>query len=231
MKVGLIMAYLECYNLYKKWETSTIDVSFCIEQKTLTSIIGPSGAGKSTVLKMIAGLLPIDKKEIVEHKTAIILDGKNITLLPPAKRNCGMVFQNNSLFLNMTVEQNICYGLKCKGIKKQECLKKSNEMLQLFNLENFAKRYPETLSGGEAQRVALARTLVVEPKLILFDEPLSALDQELRNRLASEIRSMQQNIGFTAIMVTHDIAEAEKISDRIIRIEKGRITNISTIRN
>lgn len=132
-----------------------------------------------------------------------------------------MCFQNSSLFLNMTVQDNVGYGLCCNGISKKESRKQAVEFLKIFEMQDFAKRYPETLSGGEAQRVSLARTLIVHPKLILLDEPLSALDVHLRKNLAEEIRKMQQKMGFTAIMVTHDLTEAKMMSDRIIAIKDG----------
>jgi ABC-type Fe3+/spermidine/putrescine transport system ATPase subunit len=123
----------------------------------------------------------------------------------------------------MSAEDNVAYGLVCRGMKKREAREQAREFLTLFNMQDFARRYPETLSGGEAQRIALARTLIVHPKLVLLDEPLSALDAPMRKKLAREISSMQKKIGFTAVMVTHDISEAKMMSDRIILMEKGRL--------
>lgn len=221
------MAYLECIGLYKNWAAPsmsgvTVDVSFSAEKGSMTSIVGASGCGKSTVLRMMAGILKADKSP-AGTETRITLDGKDITDLPPGKRECGLVFQSGALFLHMTAEDNIAYGLVCRGIKKKEAREKAKEFLELFNIKELAGRYPETLSGGEAQRVALARTLIVQPKLVLLDEPLSALDAPMRKKLAREIVSMQKQIGFTAIMVTHDIGEAKMMSDRIILMENGRI--------
>ncbi|MBP5443615.1 MAG: ABC transporter ATP-binding protein [Treponema sp.] len=211
--------FLECSNLRREFAHFSLDVSFSVEENHMASLVGPSGSGKSTILSMIAGLVKPEKS----CGTKIILDGKDITNLEPGKRNCGMVFQNPSLFLNMSVEDNVAYGLISRGMKKKEARKQAELFLEKFNMAGFAKRNPETLSGGEAQRVALARTLIVQPKLVLFDEPLSALDEDLRKKLAQEIRNMQRMIPFTAIMVTHDIKEALSISDDIIQIEKGKI--------
>ncbi|MBP5358336.1 MAG: ABC transporter ATP-binding protein [Treponema sp.] len=211
--------FLECKNLRRNLSDFSLDVSFGVEENHMASLVGPSGSGKSTVLSMIAGLVHPDKLS----DTKIILDNKDITYLEPGKRECGMVFQNPSLFLNMNVVDNVAYGLVCRGMKKKDARSKAEMFLEKFNMAGFSKRSPETLSGGEAQRVALARTLIVQPKLVLFDEPLSALDTELRKKLAQEIRSMQRTIPFTAIMVTHDLDEAVSISDEVIHIEKGRI--------
>lgn len=213
--------FLECIDLRKKLADFSIDLSFTLEENKMAALVGPSGSGKSTVLSMIAGLVRPDKKS----GTKITLDGKDITNLEPGKRSCGMVFQNPSLFLNMNVVDNVAYGLVCRGVKRKDARIRAEEFLEKFSMQGFSKRSPETLSGGEAQRVALARTLIVEPKLVLFDEPLSALDTELRKKLAEEIRIMQKTIPFTAIMVTHDLEEAASISDVIIRIERGRIIN------
>ena len=213
--------FLECIDLRKKLADFSIDLSFTLEENKMAALVGPSGSGKSTVLSMIAGLVRPDKKS----GTKITLDGKDITNLEPGKRSCGMVFQNPSLFLNMNVVDNVAYGLVCRGVKRKDARIRAEEFLEKFSMQGFSKRSPETLSGGEAQRVALARTLIVEPKLVLFDEPLSALDTELRKKLAEEIRIMQKTIPFTAIMVTHDLEEAASISDEIIRIERGRIVN------
>ncbi|MBQ9538576.1 MAG: ABC transporter ATP-binding protein [Treponema sp.] len=219
------MAYFECCGLYKNWGLCSkgsveVDISFQADKASMTSIVGPSGCGKSTVLRLIAGILKTDTRD---KKTRIMLDGKDIATLAPGKRECGLVFQSGALFLNMTVQDNVAYGLICRGIKKEEARKQARHFLNLFNIQDLACRYPESLSGGEAQRVSLARTLIVKPKLILLDEPLSALDAPMRKKLAEEIVAMQKKEGFTSIMVTHDINEAKMMSDRIIVMEKGRI--------
>ncbi len=218
------MAYLDCSGIYKEWRSPdgigdvTVDISLSAQKATMTSIVGPSGSGKSTVLRIIAGLLKCDS----QGKPKIVLDGTDITNLAPGKRDCGLVFQNGSLFLNMTVQDNVAYGLCCRGWSRRDARKEACEFLKLFNMQDFATRYPETLSGGEAQRVALARTLIVKPKLVLLDEPLSAMDTPLRKKLASEIVAMQKKFGFTSIMVTHDLNEAKMMSDTILLMKNGR---------
>lgn len=211
------MKYFTAENLKQKFDSIDIDVSFECEEKTMTCIVGPSGSGKSTVLRLISGL----NKPCAEQK--LILDGKNINFLPPEKRGIGMVFQSHSLFNHLRVEDNVAYGLVSKGMKKKEARKLAVEFLKSFELEGFEKRWPETLSGGEAQRVALARTLITKPKLVLFDEPLSALDAPLRKKLAVLIKKLQKDFGFTGIMVTHDINEAKTVSDKIILMKNGKI--------
>jgi ABC-type Fe3+/spermidine/putrescine transport system ATPase subunit len=211
------MKYFTAENLKQNFDSIDIDVSFECEEKTMTCIVGPSGSGKSTVLRLISGL----NKPCAEQK--LILDGKNINFLPPEKRGIGMVFQSHSLFNHLRVEDNVAYGLVSKGMKKKEARKLAVEFLKSFELEGFEKRWPETLSGGEAQRVALARTLITKPKLVLFDEPLSALDAPLRKKLAALIKKLQKDFGFTGIMVTHDINEAKTVSDKIILMKNGKI--------
>jgi len=213
--------YFSAQNLYKAWDTVTVDFSFTAEHGTMTAIVGPSGSGKSTVLRLIAGLEQPDAHGTSEMH--IFLDGNETTHLSPGRRDTGMVMQNGALFLHLTVEDNVSYGLECRGFSKKESRVQAESFLAKFNLAGFAKRYPETLSGGEAQRVALARTLIVHPKLVLFDEPLSAVDAPLRKKLADDIRAMQRETGFTGIMVTHDIEEAKAISDTIILLEKGKM--------
>jgi len=213
------MAYFSAENLNLDWENFHLEVSFSLEKGTMTSIVGPSGSGKSTILRLIAGL----EKSTKSEKTKIILDEKDITNEKPAKRGIGMVFQKPALFTHMRVDDNVAYGLVSKGMSKKEGRKTAQEFLKKFNLEGFGERASENLSGGEAQRVSLARTLIVKPDLILFDEPLSALDAPLRKKLALEIRSLQKEFGFTGIMVTHDISEAKAVSDRIILIKGGSL--------
>ena len=211
------MAWFEAKCLEKKWDSVSVSLSFSLEQKDFLCIVGPSGSGKSTVLRMIAGILKSDSPE-----TKIILDGKNITDEKLGKRNCGMVFQNGSLFMNLNVEDNVAYGLVCRGLSKKEGRAKASQWLSMVNMNGFEKRMPATLSGGEMQRVALARTLIVSPKLLLLDEPLSAVDAPLRAKLCDDILRMKEELGFTAIMVTHDLEEAKRMSTKIIRMEKGR---------
>ena len=216
------MPYFSVQNLQKKFDSLQIDVSFSCEKGSMTAIVGPSGSGKSTILRMIAGLEQCGTEKS-NAMTKIELDGKNITDEKPAKRGLGMVSQNPSLFEHMTVEDNVAYGLVSRGTKKKEARNAACDFLEKFNLSGFGKRFPDTLSGGEAQRVALARTLILKPSLVLFDEPLSALDAPLRKKLAALIKKLQYDFGFTGIMVTHDIEEAKSICDNVILIENGKI--------
>ena len=207
------MSFFEVQNIHKTWETKTVEFSLECEKGTLTCLLGPSGCGKSTVLNIIAGLEQNDAPLIIQ------LDGQRIDTLPPARRQIGMVFQSGALFNHLTVADNVAYGLISKGIKKSQARKMAGEYLARFDLAGFDKRMPQTLSGGEKQRVALARTLITEPKLVLLDEPFSALDTDLRHRMASQLRQWQQELGFTAIMVTHDEQEAQTVADKIVRME------------
>ena len=212
------MSYFSIRNIHKTWETVTVDFSLECEKGTMTCLLGPSGCGKSTVLNIISGLEKND--EAWQNKLEIELDGQRIEKLPPRSRNVGMVFQSGALFNHMNVVNNVAYGLISQGMKKKVALARASAFLSEFGLEGFDRRMPQTLSGGERQRVALARTLITEPKLVLLDEPLSALDADLRRRLAQQIRQWQKTMGFTAIMVTHDLAEAETVSDKIVRFSK-----------
>ena len=212
------MSYFSIKNIHKTWETVTVDFSLECEKGTMTCLLGPSGCGKSTVLNIISGLEKNDPDW--QSQLEIELDGQRIEKLPPRERNVGMVFQSGALFNHMNLVNNVAYGLISQGMKKREALKKASGFLPEFGLEGFDRRMPQTLSGGERQRVALARTLITEPKLVLLDEPLSALDADLRRRLAQQIREWQKKIGFTAIMVTHDVSEAETVADKIVRFSK-----------
>ncbi len=212
------MTYFTALNLLKELPSLNIQANISCEQGSFTCIVGPSGSGKSTLLRLISGLEKSDSQQ-----TKIILDNNDITHISPAKRNIGMVFQNGNLFEHMTVVQNVAYGLISHGVKKKKALQLAKDFLPLFEIEKLFDRYPETLSGGEAQRVALARTLITRPKLVLFDEPLSALDAPLRKKLAILIKDLQNSFNFTSIMVTHDLEEAKNMADRIILIKKGSI--------
>ena len=152
----------------------------------------------------------------------IVLDGKDITKIAVGKKNIGYIFQSNSLFQNMNVEENIAFGLVCKGENKKTALKKVHSILEEFNLSGFEKRSVQNLSGGEIQRVSLARTLICHPKLILFDEPLSALDESLRKKAAEKIKEYQKKYNFTAIMITHNLDEARYLSDKVYVLKNGR---------
>ncbi len=210
------MSYFSIKNVHKTWETVTVDFSLECEKGTMTCLLGSSGCGKSTVLNIISGLEKNDPD--YDGALEIELDGQRIEKLPPRLRGVGMVFQSGALFNHMNVVNNVAYGLISQGMKKKEALLRASAYLPEFGLGGFDRRMPQTLSGGERQRVALARTLITQPKLVLLDEPLSALDADLRQRLARQIRDWQKKIGFTAIMVTHDVAEAQAVADKIVRM-------------
>lgn len=187
----------------------------------MLSILGPSGCGKTTLLRIVAGLLKPDSGEV-------LFDGKAITDVPPEKRGVGMVFQNYALFPNMTVAENISFGLMVRGMKRPEMDKRVAKLLELVGLSGYEKRRTEQLSGGEMQRVALARALAPGVGLLLLDEPLSALDAKLRSGLRHEIRRIQRETGVSAIYVTHDQEEALSISDRVAVMSTARIEQTGT---
>ena len=198
-------------NITKKFnETTAVDnVSCKFEAGTLTTLLGPSGCGKTTSLRIIAGL---------ERATSgkILVDDEDVTLLPATDRDVSMVFQSYALFPHMSVIENVSYGLKMINVEKEEYIQKSLETLKLVNLEGYENRMPSELSGGQQQRVAVARAIVLEPKVLLFDEPLSNLDAKLRRQVREDIREIQQKLGVTTIYVTHDQEEALAISDKVI---------------
>ena len=192
------------------------DVSFEVERGKFLTLLGPSGSGKTTILMSIAGFV---------QPTAglILLDDKDITALPPDKRNFGMVFQGYALFPHMSVEDNIWFPLRVRGVKRAEAKKTVMASLELVQMAHLAKRLPGQLSGGQQQRVALARALVFQPDLLLLDEPLSALDKKLRADLQWELKSLHHRLGATFIYVTHDQEEALSMSDDIIILRDGKI--------
>jgi len=198
-------------NITKKFnETVAVDNVSCIfEAGTLTTLLGPSGCGKTTSLRIIAGL-----ERATEGK--ILIDNEDVTILPATDRDVSMVFQSYALFPHMSVIENVSYGLKMIKVDKEEYTKKALETLKLVNLEGYENRMPSELSGGQQQRVAVARAIVLEPKVLLFDEPLSNLDAKLRRQVREDIREIQQKLGVTTIYVTHDQEEALAISDKVI---------------
>ena len=207
-----------------KKEFKAVDnVSLTIEPGEFVTLLGPSGCGKTTTLRMIAGFESPDEGEIY-------LGDEPINALTPNKRDTAMVFQSYALFPHMTIFDNVAYGLKLRKVPKDEIRKRVFEMLDLVGLEGMENRYTNQLSGGQQQRVALARALVVEPGVLLFDEPLSNLDAKLRVQMRTEIRRIQQQLGITAIYVTHDQSEAMSISDNIIIMKKGVIAQMGTPR-
>lgn len=210
------MSFLEVRDLKKKYPDFTLDLSFSIEEGEFLCLIGPSGSGKSTVLNILTGIESADEGKI-------ILDGVDITDKPIQARDIGLVFQDYALFSNMNVEKNIQYGMNKKKKSGKEIKEMTALLLSYVGLEGYEKRRVSSLSGGEAQRVALARSLASEPKVLLLDEPLSALDGPLRKRLRSVIRNIHDKTGITIIYVTHDREEAFAISDRIIVMKDGSV--------
>ena len=213
-------------NITKKFnQTTAVDnVSCKFEAGTLTTLLGPSGCGKTTSLRIIAGL---------ERATSgkILVDDEDVTLLPATDRDVSMVFQSYALFPHMSVIENVSYGLKMINIEKKDYIEKSLETLKLVNLEGYENRMPSELSGGQQQRVAVARAIVLEPKVLLFDEPLSNLDAKLRRQVREDIREIQQKLGVTTIYVTHDQEEALAISDKVIVMNNAVIAQEGSPKN
>lgn len=207
--------------LKKRFPQFLLDVEFSLYPKELITIVGPSGCGKSTTLSLISGLLGPESGRI-------IIEGKDMTDVPVWKRNIGMVFQDYALFPHMNVKENISYGLKLRRTSEQEIDSRVSELLAVVGLSGYEKRRIDHLSGGERQRIALARAVAPNPSLLLLDEPLSALDAKLRNRLRKEIIRIHRELGLTTIYVTHDQQEALSSSDRIIVMNEGRIEQIGT---
>jgi putative spermidine/putrescine transport system ATP-binding protein len=200
-------------------------VSFEIARGETVVILGPSGCGKTTALRIIAGLLSPDPGG------AVRFDGEDVTHLPIERRNVGMVFQSYALFPNMTVAGNVAYGLKVRKIAPAERDARVREILDMMRISELATRRIDQLSGGQRQRVALARALAIRPRLLLLDEPLTALDAALRESLRSEIDALLRGLGITAVYVTHDQTESMVLGDRIIVMEKGRIAQVGSAKD
>ncbi|GAB4532998.1 MAG: ABC transporter ATP-binding protein [Anaerolineae bacterium] len=217
------MPGLRLVNLLKRFgQTIAVDkIDLTIEDGEIMTLLGPSGCGKTTTLRCIAGFLIPDEGEIY-------LGDQQITRLLPEKRGIGFVFQNYALWPHMTVFDNLAFGLRLRHIPKSEIKERVDEALALVRLSGFAERYPRQLSGGQQQRIALARALVIQPRVLLLDEPLSNLDAQLREEMRFEIRELQKSLGITAVYVTHDQAEALVLSDRIAVMNQGVITQIGT---
>ncbi|MEK1940039.1 MAG: ABC transporter ATP-binding protein [Pseudomonas sp.] len=212
------MSFLSIQGLHKSYAATSIfsDINCEIAKGEFVTLLGPSGCGKSTLLRCIAGLTEVNGGQI-------LLEGQDLVPLSPQKRDIGMVFQSYALFPNMSVQQNVAFGLRMQKVSKEDSAKRVKEALDMVELGSFAERYPHQLSGGQCQRVALARSLVTRPRLLLLDEPLSALDARIRKHLREQIRSIQQELGLTTIFVTHDQEEALTMSDRIFLMNAGKI--------
>jgi putative spermidine/putrescine transport system ATP-binding protein len=214
---------VEIKGAFKQFGSNVVlnGVNLDVKQGELLTLLGPSGCGKTTTLNLIAGFLEADEGDV-------FIKGKKVTKTPPYKRDLGMVFQTYSLFPHMTVYENLDFGLKLRKVEKSEKEKKIARALELVKMSGLENRYPRELSGGQRQRVAISRALVVEPELLLLDEPLSNLDAKLRHELRTEIKRLQKEIGVTTIFVTHDQEEALSISDRVVVMNAGKIEQIST---
>jgi sn-glycerol 3-phosphate transport system ATP-binding protein len=216
---------IEVRNLRKSWGKVEVlsDVNFGIEPGGFLTLLGPSGCGKSTLLRLICGLDEVSGGQI-------LINGKDVAGMPAAERNLGMVFQNYALFPHMTIEENISYGLKIRKVPAAEKKKTVDRVAELMALGKLLDRKPGQLSGGQQQRVALARVLVSGRPLVLMDEPLSNLDAKLRVEIRSEIRSLNKKLGITIVYVTHDQSEALSMSDRVVLMNAGAVSQVGTPR-
>lgn len=196
--------------------TAVESVSLNIEPGELVALLGPSGCGKTTLLRIVAGL-------VSQTGGKVCIGGEPVDSLAPNERGAGIVFQSYALFPHMTVESNVAYGLRARGVPAPEARSRAHEMLELVQMFRYAQRYPRELSGGQQQRVALARTLAVRPRLLLLDEPFAALDKNLRLDMQIEIRRIQRELGITTVLVTHDQEEAMSMADRIAVMHSGRV--------
>src|SRR3954470_4315739 len=217
------MSYLQLQNLHRAFGTvkALKGINISLGEGEFLSMLGPSGCGKTTALRLVAGF---DRPD----EGAIVVADKDVTGVAPNKRDMGMVFQAYSLFPNMTARQNVEFGLKIRGRDKGDRKKRVDDLLELVGLGHAGNRYPHQLSGGMQQRVALARSLAIEPKVLLLDEPLSALDAKVRVQLREEIRRIQLELGITTIYVTHDQEEALSVSDRVAVMYGGKIEQVGS---
>ncbi len=215
------MGYIHFENIHKDFGQNKVlkGITMDIEKGHLVTLLGPSGCGKSTLLRCLSGLEDVTSGQIT-------MDGKDITHINPRDRGIGMVFQQYSLFPNMSVAQNVAFGLNMKKVPKDTIRRKVSEILTIVGLEDKAEQYPNQLSGGQQQRVALARAFVIEPGVLLMDEPLSNLDAKLRVQMRTTIKKLQRRLGITTVYVTHDQEEALAISDRIAVMNQGNIMQI-----
>lgn len=219
----MIENIIELKNISKSYDDNTVldNFNLDIKKNEFLTLLGPSGCGKTTTLKIIAGFEYADSG-------SVLFEGKEMSDIPPYERQVNTVFQKYALFPHMNVYENIAFGLKIKKVSKDEIDRKVKEMLKLVALDGFEKRSVDSLSGGQQQRIAIARALVNEPKVLLLDEPLGALDLKLRQEMQTELKKIQQQLGITFVFVTHDQEEALTMSDTIIVMNKGKIQQMGT---
>jgi len=217
------MSYIVIEGLHKKYDQATVlsNIDMTIDKGQFITLLGPSGCGKSTILRIIAGLTDATAGSIQ-------IEGKNMRGVEPKERQVGMVFQSYALFPNMTVKENIAFGLRMQKVNNAEIEQRVQEMLAIVHLTEKSNAFPKELSGGQQQRVALARALIVRPKVLLLDEPLSALDAQIRKKLQADLRAIQRQLEMTMILVTHDQDEAMAVSDKIFVMNNGEIAQSGT---
>jgi putative spermidine/putrescine transport system ATP-binding protein len=217
------MASIELQNVHKRFGelVALKSLNLSVPSGEFISLLGPSGCGKTTALRIIAGFERADGGRV-------LVDGKDMLSVPANKRDMGMVFQAYSLFPNMTAQQNVEFGLKVRGKARRDRSGRAADLLELVGLAHRANNYPHQLSGGQQQRVALARALAIEPRVLLLDEPLSALDAKVRVQLREEIHRIQKQLGITTLYVTHDQEEALSVSDRVVVLSQGQIEQVGT---
>ena len=215
--------HIELKQVYKAFGSTKVlqDFNLSFEKGKFTTLLGASGCGKTTILRLIAGLEDLDQGQI-------LCDGKDISRLPPQQRGVGIVFQSYALFPHLTVGENVAFGLKMQETHSSDIAEKVSQALKMVELEGFEHRRIEQLSGGQQQRIALARALVIAPQILLFDEPLSNLDTNLRRTMREMIRHLQQKLGITVLYVTHDQTEAFAVSDAVVVINQGKVEQIGS---
>src|SRR5882724_4744854 len=221
-----VAAELEIRNLVKRYTAQSVvgPLSFSVGAGEFISLLGPSGCGKTTTLRCIAGFE-------TPTEGGIYLGGERIDQQPPNRRNIGLVFQSYALFPHLTIFENVAFGLRLRKLSAPEVKRRAGDALNLVGLSDLAERYPRQLSGGQQQRIAIARLVVLEPRILLFDEPLSNLDFKLRVVMRAELRELQRRLGKTTIYVTHDQSEALALSDRIVVMSNGRVEQIGSPRD
>lgn len=206
--------------LYKSGD-GVRNISLTVNKGELVTLLGPSGCGKTTILRTIGGFLQCSSG-------SILIDGKEISHMPPEKRPTAMVFQSYNLWPHMTVLENMSFGLKLRGVSKEERKRRVSEMLEIVKMPGMEKKYPGQMSGGQQQRIAIGRSLLLQPDVLLLDEPFSALDAKIRSQMREELRKIQIDLNITVVFVTHDQEEAMALSDRIVVMNKGSFEQIGT---